>query len=514
MKRITLLIIAATLILPAVSLADLFRNIQTGETFYGYPLQKRMGNKARAYVLQENEKFKAISFDTTEYEITYDQKGRRDNIIFIPINNQEILLSQNVSQTLSKTIILAANKGPRYIVIELDNPGGRGENMKTICDSIVDTANCPVIAYIPGGTFGGAYSATAMIAMACDKVYMAPNTLMATVSSPAGAVLTNEQSQQYQQTFTSDTLASYSSYAATLAQKNERPALLAVAMINKNVDIIEVQIDEKGKTQFIDRSQKTPSMKLIRNLSVGERTVSTVSAIPALSPEYGQDDANDRSAAATGAKQLILTAEQAVSTGMADRIVNSRTELIAALGAESAKIVRNKLMQREVQKFLVSKDNMINLLTNIEFLNNRAQQLDAQFTEIQQQNIRGTVRRETFSAQRPNVPTNRGTARNVWPDNYRYSRRNINNNVRIGYYGMDALGRDQRDDDIFVESEQIMADQVGNELLAVIDDLIANYNKAIVLTRRYPGALPIDLNIATLQKDLNLVARKRDSLFY
>ena len=223
MKKLSTTITIILLVFAATGFADLFSNRATGEEFYGYALQKQIAGKARVYVLQEDEKFKAITIDPAEYDVTYDAKGRRNNVIVIPVKNQEILLSQRVSQFLGKTIIQASSKGPRYIILDIDLPGGYGDNMKIVCDDILSTTNCPIVAFISGGTFGGVFSSAAAIPLACDKVYIAPDAMIGTVSTPIGTVLTKEQIDEYYQTFSPDSLAAYTAYVANIAEQKKRP---------------------------------------------------------------------------------------------------------------------------------------------------------------------------------------------------------------------------------------------------------------------------------------------------
>jgi membrane-bound ClpP family serine protease len=156
MTRHITLATVVILLCTAICFADTFKHRETGEVFNGFATQKSIGNRTRVYNA-DLQTFKPIVL--AEYDVTPNAKGRRNSVIVMPLKQAEVLLSKAVSETLANAIVDASNKGPKLIVIEIDNPGGRGEYMKNISTTITKTLNCPTVAYISGGTYGGAYSA-------------------------------------------------------------------------------------------------------------------------------------------------------------------------------------------------------------------------------------------------------------------------------------------------------------------------------------------------------------------
>jgi len=196
--------------------ADTFKHRQSGEEFDGFATQKSMRGKTRIYNEQKNG-FEAVKL--ADYEITYNAKGRRSNVVVIPIIQQEVLLSQTISLKLAKTIAEASNKGPLFIVIQIDSPGGRGAYMKNICAAITQTANCPVVAYITGKEFGGAYSAAAGVAVSCPKIYISPNASIGS-SAPVSGPMSPQEQTDFFNTFAGPELAGYSNYLASVVSKH------------------------------------------------------------------------------------------------------------------------------------------------------------------------------------------------------------------------------------------------------------------------------------------------------
>jgi hypothetical protein len=53
-------------------------------------------------------------------------------------------------------------------------------------------------------------------------------------------------------------------YAGTLAQQNEKPELIAMAMVDKNIDVIEVDSSGKPLKIFVDTANKTDEQKQVK----------------------------------------------------------------------------------------------------------------------------------------------------------------------------------------------------------------------------------------------------------
>ena len=145
MSRQIALIVLVFAFCVALCPADTFKHRQSGEVFHGFVTQKQSREKTLVYV-EKDKSFKPLPL--AEYEVTRDDKGRRNSIVVIPIRFEEAIISKSVAQTIAKMIVDASNKGPRYILLEIDSPGGRGDYMKMISAAISGTTNCPVIAYI------------------------------------------------------------------------------------------------------------------------------------------------------------------------------------------------------------------------------------------------------------------------------------------------------------------------------------------------------------------------------
>ena len=91
MNTQTRLIIVILLVFASCASADIFTHRTTGEKLYGYPSQKTLNGKMHVYI-QNEINFSSKIFSIADYDVKYDTKGRRNSIIVIPINQEEILI--------------------------------------------------------------------------------------------------------------------------------------------------------------------------------------------------------------------------------------------------------------------------------------------------------------------------------------------------------------------------------------------------------------------------------------
>lgn len=458
MTRQIAFITVVILLCAALCGADTFKHRPSGDVFHGFATQKSIGNRTRVYN-DELESFKPINL--AEYDVTPNAKGRRNSVVVITLNQGEVLLSKVVSDALGNAIIDASNKGPKFIVLEIDSPGGRGQYMKDICTAITKTRNCPLIAFINGGKFGGAYSAAAAVALACDKIYISQDATMGAVAPPLGSATGYEDGQTDVQTYSSKNLSAYNNYVAALAEKNNRPTAVAMAMVDRNIEVIEVA-DKNGQNRaLINRTDKRPNQTVVRT--------------------WAQATGRDGEAA------LMLTPSDAVYSRMADKVSNSLSELLADMGAADAKLIKSGQVDKTIRKFLAARRNLSDVLTSIDYLQKRTDQLELQLNKRETQERETTVQREY---RRGRQGRERGFARNSGPETYPTN---------------EAWRRPRRrsETEIVTGTEPVVDTlRLRNELSLVLTDLIRAYNRAIGLARRWPGALPTDMTLQTLEKQL------------
>lgn len=477
-----------------IALCDTFKHKETGETFTGFKTQKSNGGKTLVYNSEEK-KLTAVALN--EYDITYNTEGRRDTVFIVPITKSEILLSQVVSETIAKSIVEASNAGPQAIILQIDNPGGRGEYMKTIVSAVIDTKNCPVVAYISGGEYGGAFSAAAVIALACEKIYIAPTAGIGAVGPLVG--VTEEDFQDYLSTYCPDSLASYSIFVKSIAETNHYPGLLARGLVDRQLSIYQV-LNSDGSKDFVDN--RLPNQTLINTLAQGKAILEgTDTGSPA--PLRPADVINS---------VLTLSPTKAVEYGLAHQIADSIKAITADLGIPEAQPITAPGIEKTVKEYTAARRNLSQVLYQIEYIENQAKQLEENISQVEQNVITGTQTRQVDQGTPSSSYYRRSSNRSFPVDygSYYYDPTLSSRNTR--YSRTNRSARDTVGQSVITQQPNVNINVLYDELSRQLTQLESQYRKAISLGRRWPGALPPNLPVSALESDLDLVRAQYDAI--
>ena len=298
-----LLALAAGAFLTSWCTADTFSSPQSDEVITGFAVPKIINNKTIVRTTDSG----IMKLDLRQYDVQYSPAGRRGAVTVIPIT--EAISIETETAAIEKALIDAANHGSLFIILQIDSPGGRIDLAKRLCAAIAKTNRyCPVAAYIGGGKHGGAYSAAAMVALACEKIYMTPGTAIGAASpivSSSSGIRSIEDA--YGKSIGQKFISAFKGYVASLAQKYDRPSLLAMAMTDKSIEVIEVT--ENDMRDFIDPADKRPSQSFVRTWSSKDTL-------------------------------LTLPATEAVECSMANKIVQTQDEILEDFNAANIAKVR------------------------------------------------------------------------------------------------------------------------------------------------------------------------------
>lgn len=314
--------------------ADTFTHLQDDTTFNGYVVRRKRANKTLVYI----EKKRPQYLNLRDYQIQPNHLGRKNKVFRFTINDSVNLIA--ATEAFEKAIVVAANQGSLFILIDIDAPGVRIDLAQRFCAAIAKIDNCRTVAFISGDKFGGAFSASAIIALACDNVYMSHGT---TIGSTASYIEISDNVEElekhYGRAVAARIRSSWPAYSAAIAERNDRPILLAKAMVDEDIEVIEMA--ESGKRFFTDSRDKKPTQTIVRTWS-----------------EKGS--------------LLALTAAQAARHGIADEVVASRDELLADLAAAEAAQVRNKTISKAIRLYEQARGTMDNILSSISFFEQEA----------------------------------------------------------------------------------------------------------------------------------------------
>ena len=233
------------------------------------------------------------------------------------------------TDAFEKAIAESSQEGPLFILVEIDTPGGRIDLAQRMCTAITKNADCNVIAFIKGGQNGGAISAGAAIALSCSKIYMTDNTVIGAatlVTMPKDKKdYENTRKKNYGEVVDEKMSSAWRAYLASLAQQNDRPGLLARAMVDRDIAVVEV--NQAGKRLFIEPVNKRPEQQVARTWNKAGSLVT-------------------------------LTAREAVECTIADGLVDSREQLLQQLQAGDANVVTDKKIANARKELQIAQRKM------------------------------------------------------------------------------------------------------------------------------------------------------------
>jgi len=287
--------------------ADTFVHRNGGESLHGYATDQTLGRTTLVQTTEHGGQY----LDLAAYNIIPNRLGRNSIVVVIAI--EESLTLEIETEAIENAIAQAANRGPFFIILQIDTPGGRVDYAKRICAAITTNTNCPIVAYINGGKHGGAFSAGAAIALACRQIFISPHAAIGAATATAQTASGPEQLEKaFGEVIGEKISSAWRGYLAALAEQNSRPGLVAMAMVDKDIEVIEV--NQNGTRLFVEPANKKPSQKIVRSWSKKDMLVT-------------------------------LTANDAVGCMIADKIVASKEQLLRELDAESATIMYDNAPQ-------------------------------------------------------------------------------------------------------------------------------------------------------------------------
>jgi len=190
------------------------------------------------------------------------------------------------------------------VIIDIDTFGGRVDSALQITSLIGDVKEIPTVAFVTTGEArtGVSWSAGALISLSCDRIYMEPGTSMGAAApvyqTPEGGTEGASEKE----------VSAIRAQMAALAEKNGYPKAVALAMVDYDVELVEVT--EGEKVRAVTREDVRGE-----GLQAG-RTISPAG------------------------KLLTLTAGEMERYGLSSATVDDLGELLDDLGVGEAEVVR------------------------------------------------------------------------------------------------------------------------------------------------------------------------------
>ena len=206
----------------------------------------------------------------------------------------------------------ARQRNAQFVILDIDTFGGRVDTALEIANTLSRIESMTTVAYVgnrPEGT-GVSWSAGALIALACNEIYMAPGTSM-------GAAAPVIQGVQGQEAADEKTVSAVRGQMAALAERNGHPTSVARAMVDAQVVLTAAVVN--GEDRLVTGSELDV---LRRRAEDGEVTL--------VEGEVVSD----------AGKLLTLTAGEMERFGVSAGTVASIDELAAGFGVRPDALVR------------------------------------------------------------------------------------------------------------------------------------------------------------------------------
>lgn len=226
-------------------------------------------------------------------------------VFIIPVNEE---ITPFLMVFIKRSILKAQEAEASMIIFELNTFGGRVDSALEITSLIGSVQWAETIAYIPSGAGGTgvSWSAGALISFSCDSIYMDSGTSIGAAApvyqSPEGMVMAEEK-----------VVSAVRGQMAALAEKNGYSPSIALAMVDADIELYEVETEE--------------GMRLL-----------TPDEIAGIERNSGTKPVQGKQVSAAG-KLLTLTAGEMEKYGVSSATVTGRADLHKILSIDSRTLV-------------------------------------------------------------------------------------------------------------------------------------------------------------------------------
>ena len=230
---------------------------------------------------------------------------------------------EGLAQRVKKKLKRADLNKAKLILIEIETPGGGVGYVLDLCNDIdqIIQAGVPVYAYVTGRAWSGG----ALIALACDRIYMGRQTSIGSaqvkILTPLGIKDADEK-----------TMSAMRATFRARAQAHDYPAALAEAMVDPALEVREISY--RGERFF----KTTDEILNMRN-----------------QPDIKPEQIIEKGIAVKAGELANFTAVEAKEYGFCKEIYPTRDELIRGLGLSNYPV-------KELA--MTSEDKIANLLSN------------------------------------------------------------------------------------------------------------------------------------------------------
>ena len=253
-----------------------------------------------------------------------------DSVYVIPIKGA---IDLGLSGFIKRSLNEAKDNHASAIILEIDTFGGRVDAAVEICDALEKIKPIPTVAFVDDH----AWSAGALISLACEKIIMSPGSSIGSAEPRAlGFTGTDELTDE-------KTVSAIRAKFKALAEENNYPINLAQAMVDKDFQIQQVKIKDEIKILTAEELEEIKKQYKPEEIQI----------IKTISPK---------------GKLLNLTAGEAKEFGLACEILNNRQAVLDYLGLSKNKVIENRATWSEALVRFLTHPLVSPLLLTLGFL--------------------------------------------------------------------------------------------------------------------------------------------------
>ena len=233
----------------------------------------------------------------------------KESIYLIPVKG---IIDLGLSSFIKRSILEAKENKAKVIILEIDTFGGRVDAAVEITDALEKVKPIPTVAFIDGQ----AWSAGALISLACGKIIMSPGSSIGSAEPRVmGPANKDELSDE-------KTVSAIRAKFKSLAQSNNYPVNLALSMVDKDIEVKQAKIKDEIK-------------------------ILTAQEIEELKAQYKDQEIQIIKTINPKGKLLNLTANDAKEFGLTEAVLDNRQALVNYLKLEDENVVETKITWSE-----------------------------------------------------------------------------------------------------------------------------------------------------------------------
>ena len=262
------------------------------------------------------------------YSLSFSQP--KESVYVIPIKGA---IDLGLSGFIKRSLEEAEDNQASAIILEIDTFGGRVDAAVEICDHLEKIKPIPTIAFVDDH----AWSAGALISLACEKIIMSPGASIGSAEPRAMSFAGKDE-------LTDEKIVSaIRAKFKALAEENNYPLNLALAMVDKDYEIKRVKIKDEIKILTAEELQEIRQLYRPRDIQI----IKTISA---------------------KGKLLNLTAGEAKEFRLAEEILNNRRAVLDYLGLSKKQVIQTQATWSEALVRFLTHPLLSPLLLTLGFL--------------------------------------------------------------------------------------------------------------------------------------------------